>query len=86
MTRATKTKKRRSHISTKIHVGVMTIRPVECNLNSVYSLLKRGKLIQSSRRFRYPFRRPDSIHNMILWKFGADQGGGSWKLIVNPER
>lgn len=82
MTRVTK--KDGGHISRAIKVGVMTVRPFECVLNSTYTLLGQGKLLPSKRRFRSPFKLEDHIRDVILWKFGADKGGGSWKLIGNP--
>ena len=62
----------------------MTVRPFECVLNSTYTLLGQGKLLPSKRRFRSPFKLEDHIRDVILWKFGADKGGGLWKLIGNP--
>ena len=82
MTRVTK--KNGSHISRNIHVGVMTVSPFECILTSAGALLEHGRLLPSSKRFHYPFKKPDNIHDVILWKFSADKGGGSWKLIMNP--
>ena len=71
-------------IARQIKVGVVTIRPFECILNSTSSLLNSGGLLPSERRFRRQGNIPSNISDVIMWKFSADKGGGSWKLIVNP--
>ena len=68
----------------KHNVGVMPVKLVKCILNSAYSLLKHGTLLQSRSRFHYPFKNPDNIHTVILWKFVINKDSGLWKIIVNP--
>ena len=53
-------------------------------MNSACTLSSQEKLVPSKRRFRSPFKLENNIRDVILWKFGADKGGGSWKLIGNP--
>ena len=65
-------------------VSVITIRPKECILNSVASLIKHDALLPSANRFRCPGTTPSNIKDVILLKFSANKGGGSWKMIVNP--
>ena len=55
-----------------------------CSINSAHTLLTKGKLVPSAWCFRPPFKVPKSSLDVILWKFGDDKGGGSWKLVVNP--
>ena len=78
------TKKGGTTISRKIKVGVITIRPKECVLNSAGELLKNDTFVPSANRFQCPGVIPSNIKDVILFKFSGDKGGGSWKLIVNP--
>ena len=77
-------KKGGTTLSRQIKVGVISIRPSECILNSVAALLKHDTLVPSANRFRCPGIKPSNIKDVLLFKFSADKGGGSWKLIVNP--
>ena len=78
------TKKDGGQISRAIQVGVITVRPFETIVNSAHTLLSEGKLLPSIARFHNPFQVPESVEDVILYKFGADKGGGSFKLIGNP--
>ena len=60
MTRVTK-KGKSSKITRKIKVGVMTVRPFECILNSAGSLIKQGTLLKSTERFRSPIPLPAGV-------------------------
>ena len=82
MTRVTK--KGGSKISRKIRVGVVTVRPFESIINFLASLLEKGKLVPSSMRFKLPPNIPPDIEDVLLVKFSADKGGGSWNFLVNP--
>ena len=82
MTRVIKNGK--SQIVQKIKVGVVTIRLFELILNSAQSLLQNKTLLESKKGFRSPIKLPANARDMILWKFSANKGGGSWKFIVNP--
>ena len=78
------TKKGGTTLSRKIKVGVITIRPKECVLNSAGELLKHDAMVPSADRFRCPGIKPSNIKDVILFKFSGDKGGGSFKLLVNP--
>lgn len=78
------TKKNGSHISRKIQVGVVTIRPFECIYNSAGSLLRHGMMLPLATRFRRPRNVPPNVRNVLLWKFSADKGGWSWEMLINP--
>ena len=82
MTKVTRTGN--TKVFRKIQVGVVKISPIECIINSSSSLVKTGTLLPSQRRFKTPVAIPAHVTDMILWKFSADKGGGSWKFIVNP--
>ena len=77
-------KKGGSEIRQKIIVGVITVRPFECVVNSAHTLMQHGELLPLKRRFRFPGKLPDHVKDVILWKISADKGGGSWKMIMNP--
>ena len=77
-------KKGGATISRQIKVGVITIRPKECILNSAGKLLKHDALVPSADQFRCPGIKPGNIKDVVLFKFAGDKGGGSFKLIVNP--
>jgi len=78
------TKKGGTTLSRKIKVGVITIRPKECVLNSAGELLKHDAMVPSADRFRCPGIKPSNIKDVILFKFSGDKGGGSFKLLINP--
>ena len=78
------TKKDGGHISRAIQVGVINVRPFETIVNSAHTLLSKGKLFPSIARFHNPFQVPELVEDVVLYKFGADKGGGSWKLFGNP--
>ena len=41
-------------------------------------------LLDSKKRFRSLVNLPANVNDVILWKFSAYKGGGSWKFLVNP--
>ena len=81
MTRVTK--KGGTTIERKIHVGVVTVHPYEIMTNVLASLLEKGKLLPSSKRFKLPCNIPANTEDVVLWKIAADKGGGSFKLLIN---
>ena len=57
------TKKGGGAIARNIKVAIATIRPFECILASLASLLRSGGLLPSEKRFKQPGRIPNSISN-----------------------
>ena len=78
-----KVRKGKDEIIRKIRVVVTTIRPLECVLTTVSSLLRNGKLLDSKLRFHSPVKLHENFKDIILEKVSADKGGGSSKMIVN---
>ena len=77
-------KKEGSTIYRKIKVGVITIRPKECVLNSSGELLRHDALIPSANRSRCPGIKPSNIKDVVLFKVAGNTGGGAFKLLINP--
>merc|ERR1712086_137139 len=71
-------------ITRNIKVGVITIHPYECILNSFASLLRSGALLPSEKRFMKMGQIPNNISDVVLYKIAGDKGGGSFKLTINP--
>ena len=75
--------KRGADISQRIQVSVVKISPFERLMNQVDLLIHHGQLLPSNRRLRYLRNILDHVTGVILWKFSADKGGGSWKFLMN---
>ena len=71
-------------ISRKTKVGVITIRPKECVLNSVGELLRHNALVPSANRFCCLGIKPSNIKDVVLFKVSDNKGGSSFKLLINP--
>ena len=51
--------------------------------NVLASLIEKGKLLPSSKRFKFPYNIPPNIEDVVLWKLSADKGVGSMKMLIN---
>ena len=64
-------------------VVVQTIRPLECVLTKMFSLLDMGKLLKSTERFWSPIQLHKSFKDLVLWKVAVDAGGDMTKGTIS---
>lgn len=69
-------------VSQKIQVGVISIRPPKCIMNSSSFLIKSGTLPRSKRRCESPVTIPDHVSDVTLWKLYVDKGGGCGNVVL----
>ena len=78
-----KTKSGKKEITRQIKVLVTTIRPFECVLVTMSTLLQNKMLLKSTERFNSPVELHENFEDIVLYAVKADAGGGSFKMITN---
>ena len=69
--------------SRQINVGVRTVQPFKCILNSYSSLLSKGMLLGLALLQAYQWSTWREKYSPVK-KNSVDKGIGLWKLLVNP--